>query len=61
MVNPCSYVLDNIIKNYSMEWIVVRCDGLSFILCSKIIDNYHIVHLVMSYLKRKTYLSTMCR
>lgn len=47
MVNPCSYhsletVLDNIVRNCNREWVVIGCDGLPYVLCSKIIENYHV-------------------
>ena len=47
MVNPCSYlslesVLDDILAKCNMEWVVIVCDVLSFVLCSKMIDNCNI-------------------
>lgn len=48
MVNPCSYqsveiVLDNLVHQLikdGREWCIVGCDGLPYILASKIIQNY---------------------
>ena len=45
MVNPCSsasleIVLDSILEKCNREWVVIGCDGLPFLLCSKMIDNY---------------------
>ena len=58
MVNPCSYasletVLDNIIINCIREWVVVGCDGLPFILCFRIIENYHICQCCKESFKKK--------
>ena len=58
MVNPCSYasletVLDNIIINSNREWVEVGCDGLPFILCSRIIENYHVCPCCKELFKKK--------
>ena len=58
MVNPCSYaslvtVLDNIITKCYREWIVIGCDGLPYILCSRIIDNYYVCPTCHELFKKK--------
>ena len=58
MVNPCSYaslvtVLDNITTKCNREWVVIGCDGLPYILCSRIIDNYYVCPTCHELFKKK--------
>ena len=58
MVNPCSYnsletVMDDIVAKCDREWVLIGCDGLPYVLCSKIVDNYHLCPTCSELFKKK--------